>query len=34
LLNDKRRARKRKGDLDYSGLGDDELSPLSLIDDE
>ena len=29
LLNDKRRARRRKGiDIDYSGLDDDETSPL------
>jgi sec-independent protein translocase protein TatC len=34
LLNDKRRARKRKGEIDYSTLDDDELSPLSLTDDE
>ena len=34
LLNDRRRAKKRKGDIDFTTLGDDELSPLSLNDDE
>ena len=34
MLNDKRRARKRRGEPDYSTLDDDELSPLILTDDE
>jgi len=34
LLNDKRRARKRARNGDFSDLGDDEISPLNLDDDE
>ena len=34
MLNDKRRARKRRGEPDYSTLDDDELSPLTLSDDD
>lgn len=29
LLNDKRRARRHRGEIDYSTLDDDEISPLS-----
>lgn len=34
LLNDRRRARRRGADIDYSTLDDDELSPLDLSDDD
>jgi sec-independent protein translocase protein TatC len=34
MLNDRRRARKRRREPDYSTLADDELSPLMLSDDE
>jgi len=34
MLNDRRRARKRRREPDYSTLADDELSPLILSDDE
>lgn len=34
MLNDKRRARKRRREPDYSTLNDDEMSPLTLSEDE
>jgi sec-independent protein translocase protein TatC len=34
MLNDKRRARKRRNEPDYSTLNDDEMSPLILSEDE
>ena len=34
MLNDRRRARKRRREPDYSTLADHELSPLILSDDE
>lgn len=34
LLNDRRRARRKGADIDYSTLDDDELSPLDLSDDD